>query len=73
MLANGRGFLLDEDVDCGVAPSNIFEHGSLGRSGSGLYLILEESGSLVLESPLSNLPGPSRNDLDASRIFLLQK
>jgi len=28
---------------------------------------------LVPETPLSNLPGTSRKDLDASRIFSLQK
>jgi len=42
-------------------------------SASGLRLILEESGTKVPDTPLFALPGTCRKDLDASRIFTLQK
>lgn len=47
--------------------------GGPGTSASGLRLILEESGALESETPLIALSGTCRKELDASRIFSLQK
>lgn len=47
--------------------------GGPGTSGSGLRLILEESGTVEPETPLIALPSTCRKELDASRIFSLQK
>jgi len=38
-----------------------------------LQLLLEQSSSLVPETPLPLLSEPSRKELDASRLFSLQK
>lgn len=55
--------MLDEgDEGCLARPSQP-EFGCSGTPFSGLHLILEESGSLVPESPLSNLSGTRRKDL----------
>lgn len=50
----------------------------VGRScpetpSSGLRLILEEFGTAVPESPLGDSATTSRKELDASRLFSLQK
>ena len=73
VLAHGGGFLLDDEAGGGDVPSNNFDNGSPRRSGSGLHLILEEAVSLVPETRMANIPGSSRKDLDASRIFSLQR
>lgn len=68
---NGGGFLLDEEEEGSAAPPFVVDHGTQGRSASGLHLILEESNSLILDTPLATLSGTSITDLDASSIRTL--
>lgn len=72
VMTKGGGFLLDES-DVRASCSNHLEIGNPRTPASGLQLILEESGSLVPETPLATLSETSRKALDASRIHSLQK
>lgn len=72
-LAQGGGFLRDEDeMRTDRSPHRALSN-CTSTPASGLQLLLEEHSSLVPETPLPSLPDLSRKELDASRLYSLQK
>jgi undecaprenyl pyrophosphate synthase len=83
VLARGGGFVLDEDegrgegtpraAELSCPPTPAADSQLPVTPVSGLQLLLEESSSLVSETPIPLLSEPSRKELDASRLHSLQK
>lgn len=65
--------MLEDEAKGSGYNSRILKPCSPVTSVSELHLILEKFGSLVSESPLAKSSGTSMKELDASRIFTLQK